>query len=107
VERGVTAARLAAASALRTSKNISDSMAQSTSGWVGRRGGRRACIMPGAHVSRRKFFLLSLAGGAAVSAPVTQAEAYDPGEERTKSRYQETEHVKAFYRTNGYETLKK
>jgi hypothetical protein len=24
-----------------------------------------------------------------------------------RSRYRETDHVKAFYRTNGYETLKK
>jgi hypothetical protein len=39
--------------------------------------------------------------------PVSQAEAYDPGPEETRSRYRETDDVKAFYRTNGYETLKK
>ena len=37
----------------------------------------------------------------------TEAEAYDPGSEETKGRYRESDHVKAFYRTNGYETLKK
>jgi hypothetical protein len=58
-------------------------------------------------LSRRTFFLLSLSGGAVAAIPSGEAEAYDPGEERTKSRYQESEHVKAFYRTNGYETLKK
>ena len=29
------------------------------------------------------------------------------GKDETKARYRETDHVKAFYRTNGYETLKK
>jgi hypothetical protein len=58
-------------------------------------------------LSRRTFFLLALSGGAVGAIPISEAEAYDPGEERTKSRYQESEHVKAFYRTNGYETLKK
>jgi hypothetical protein len=54
------------------------------------------------------------AGGAppAGAAPATtltpeEAQAYDPGEEETRSRYQETDHVKAFYRVNGYQTLKK
>ena len=63
--------------------------------------------MPGETLNRRTFFLLSLSSGAAASLPATEAQGYDPGEERTKSRYQETEHVKAFYRSNGYETLKK
>ena len=40
-----------------------------------------------------------------VSSP--QADAYDPGPQEMGSRYRETEDVKAFYRTNGYETLKK
>ena len=49
---------------------------------------------------------------AAVAAAVAtlspgEAQAYDPGEEETRARYQETDHVKAFYRVNGYETLKK
>ncbi len=39
--------------------------------------------------------------------PVQTASAYDPGPEETASRYRETEHVKAFYRTNRYEGLKK
>ena len=37
----------------------------------------------------------------------TEAQAYDPGNDEAKARYRETDHVKAFYRTNGYETLKK
>ena len=36
-----------------------------------------------------------------------EAQAYNPGEEETRARYQETDHVKAFYRVNGYQTLKK
>ncbi len=51
----------------------------------------------------------STAAVAAVAAPIaaTEAQAYDPGREETKTRYRESDHVKAFYRTNGYETLKK
>ena len=67
---------------------------------------------PKAALDRRNF--LRAAGGvsaAAVAAasPIaaTEAQAYDPGREETKARYQESDHVKAFYRTNGYETLKK
>ena len=67
---------------------------------------------PKAAMDRRNF--LRAAGGvsaAAVAAasPIaaTEAQAYDPGGEETKARYQESDHVKAFYRTNGYETLKK
>ncbi|HKH34929.1 MAG TPA: twin-arginine translocation signal domain-containing protein [Beijerinckiaceae bacterium] len=67
---------------------------------------------PKAAMDRRNF--LRAAGGvsaAAVAAasPIaaTEAQAYDPGREETKARYQESDHVKAFYRTNGYETLKK
>jgi hypothetical protein len=40
--------------------------------------------------------------GAAVAFNPGEAEAYDPGEEEMKSRYRETDHVKAFYRVNGY-----
>lgn len=64
-------------------------------------------------VDRRKFFgALGGASSVAVAAAVspltaTVAEAYDPGSAETKARYRESEHVKAFYRTNGYETLKK
>jgi hypothetical protein len=43
----------------------------------------------------------------AATVPSSPAQAYDPGPEETKSRYRESDHVKAFYRTNGYETLKK
>ena len=51
----------------------------------------------------------STAPSAAVSSPIaaTEANAYDPGADETKARYRESDHVKAFYRTNGYETLKK
>jgi hypothetical protein len=64
-------------------------------------------------MNRRNF--LGAFGGvstAAVAAAVAtlspgEAQAYNPGEEETRARYQETDHVKAFYRVNGYETLKK
>ena len=62
----------------------------------------------------RRNFLRSLGGAstvaaAAVASPIaaTEANAYDPGADETKGRYRESDHVKAFYRTNGYETLKK
>ena len=62
----------------------------------------------------RRNFLRSMGGAstvaiAAVASPMaaSEAEAYNPGNEETKGRYRESDHVKAFYRTNGYETLKK
>ena len=62
----------------------------------------------------RRSFLRGVGGAstaavAAVAAPMaaTEAQAYDPGGAETKARYRETDHVKAFYRSNGYETLKK
>jgi hypothetical protein len=62
----------------------------------------------------RRNFLRSVGGAstvavAAVASPIaaTEAEAYNPGNDETKARYRESDHVKAFYRTNGYETLKK
>ncbi len=57
----------------------------------------------------RGFGGVSTIAVAAAAAPMTatEAEAYDPGEEETRSRYRETDHVKAFYRVNGYQTLKK
>ncbi|WP_279358600.1 formate dehydrogenase [Methylobacterium indicum] len=65
-------------------------------------------------LGRRQFFRALGGGTAAAAAAVasvpltpTQAQAYDPGNAETRSRYRETDHVKAFYRTNGYETLKK
>jgi hypothetical protein len=59
--------------------------------------------------SRRSILKgLALASPAATlsitSAP--PAQAYDPGPEETRGRYRETDDVRAFYRTNGYETLK-
>jgi len=64
-------------------------------------------------LDRRSFF--RSVGGAsavavtAVASPLaaTEAQAYDPGGEETKARYRESEHVKAFYKSNGYETLNK
>ena len=45
---------------------------------------------------------------AAASLAATEAEAYDPGEEETRQRYDpDAADVQAFYRTNGYETLRK
>jgi hypothetical protein len=66
-----------------------------------------------AGINRRNF--LRAFGGASTTAVAAaaatltpgEAQAYDPGEEETKTRYRETDHVKAFYRVNGYETLKK
>ena len=62
----------------------------------------------------RRNFLRSVGGAssvavAAVASPIaaTEAEAYNPGNDETKARYRESDHVKAYYRTNGYETLKK
>ena len=63
----------------------------------------------------RRNFLRAVGGAstaavAAVAAPIaaTEAQAYDPGREETKARYKaDSPGVQAFYRTNGYETLKK
>ncbi|UVF22174.1 formate dehydrogenase (plasmid) [Microvirga terrae] len=60
----------------------------------------------------RRNFILALGGGSAAiaTAPqlaVTSAQAFDAGSEETKARYRESNDVKAFYRTNGYETLRK
>ena len=63
----------------------------------------------------RRSFLRAVGGAstaavatAATSLAATEAQAYDPGEEETRQRYNpESEDVKAFYRTNGYETLRK
>jgi hypothetical protein len=64
-------------------------------------------------MDRRKFFgavggASTVAVAAAVSPlTVTEAVAYDPGTDETRARYRESDHVKAFYRSVGYETLKK
>jgi hypothetical protein len=62
-------------------------------------------------LSRRHFFR-AVGGASAVTVAAAaipgEAEAYDPGEEETRQRYQpDAADVQAFYRTNGYETLKK
>jgi hypothetical protein len=62
-------------------------------------------------ISRRNLLLvLSTGSAAAIAGPIaasTEVRAFDPGEYETKSRYRETADVRAFYRTNGYETLRK
>jgi hypothetical protein len=75
-------------------------------------GGREMHDKQRAAMSRRNF-LRAFGGTSTAAAAATMAvlnpndaQAYDPGEEETKTRYQETDHVKAFYRVNGYETLK-
>lgn len=60
----------------------------------------------------RRIFLRAFGGAstAAVAAATfdpSEAHAYNPGDEQTRSRYRETDDVKAFYRVNGYETLDK
>ena len=62
-------------------------------------------------LNRRNF--LRAFGGASTTAVATaalapsEALAYDPVEQEMRARYQETDHVKAFYRVNGYPTAKK
>lgn len=64
---------------------------------------------------QRRAFLLSLGTASAAAAAVTalppaagEAQAYNPGSQETRSRYRaDSPDVQAFYRTNGYETLKK
>lgn len=57
-------------------------------------------------LSRRAFFGVA-ATGAASAAALTAGSArptfaQQTGDERTRARYQKTEHVEAFYRTNRY-----
>ncbi len=56
--------------------------------------------------SRRNFFRAfggaSATAVAAVALTPSEADAYDPGEEETGARYQETDHIKNFYRVNRY-----
>ena len=65
------------------------------------------------HLDRRHFLRtiggVSSAAVAAVTTTITadEAQAYDPGQKELASRYRDTDHVKTFYRTAGYETLKK
>jgi TAT (twin-arginine translocation) pathway signal sequence len=55
-------------------------------------------------VDRRSFFKAMGVGAAVAVTPaiVTPVQAMDPGAEETKARYRETDHVKAYYRTNRY-----
>jgi hypothetical protein len=63
----------------------------------------------------RRNFLRAVGGAssvaaAAVASPIvaTEAQAFDPGNDEIRARYNpDAPDVKAFYRTNGYETLKK
>lgn len=62
---------------------------------------------PKADLNRRRF-LLGVGAGATAAATVQlgaaePAHAYDPGSDETKQRYRETDHVKTYYRVNGYE----
>ena len=59
-------------------------------------------------VNRRRVLQASI-GISATTALVqlgstSDANAYSPGDDETRARYRESEHVKEFYRTNGYET---
>lgn len=53
--------------------------------------------------SRRTFFETVAGASVAAVLPTSVAQTYQPGNDETKSRYRESEDVKAFYRTNGYE----
>ncbi|MDP2358809.1 MAG: formate dehydrogenase [Beijerinckiaceae bacterium] len=57
-------------------------------------------------LDRRSFFRglggVAAVAGAATATGVDPAVAQQPRTERTKARYRESEHVKAFYRTNRY-----
>lgn len=55
-------------------------------------------------IGRRGFFGAVAAAGvtSVVAGGARPAFAEEVGDERTKARYQETEHVQAFYRTNRY-----
>lgn len=65
--------------------------------------------------SRRRFLravgsasTVAVAATAAPLVTIEEAKAYDPGNEERRVRYQpNSADVQAFYRTNGYETLKK
>lgn len=56
------------------------------------------------NIGRRGFFgaVAAAATTTVVAGGATPAFADELGDERTKSRYQETDHVKAYYRTNRY-----
>lgn len=55
-------------------------------------------------ISRRAFFGVAATGAAATALGAGSATPVfaQSGDERTKARYQRTEHVETFYRTNRY-----
>jgi hypothetical protein len=55
-------------------------------------------------IARRAFFgaALGLGSAAALTGGGARPALAETGDERTKARYRETDHVKAFYRTNRY-----
>ena len=63
----------------------------------------------------RRNFLRAVGGASTAAVAVAaaavvpeEAQAYDPGAEETRARYNpDAPDVQAFYRTNGYETLQK
>lgn len=58
-------------------------------------------------IGRRGFFgavAATAASAGVLSSGARPVVAEETGDERTKARYQETEHVQAFYRTNRYYT---
>lgn len=61
---------------------------------------------PEDRMNRRGFLSAGLGtatvAATAVVAPVTQAAAAESDADKKKARYQESEHVKAYYRTNRY-----
>jgi hypothetical protein len=51
---------------------------------------------------------VAVAAAATPLASVGEANAYDPGKNELRARYRaDSPDIQAFYRTNGYETLKK
>ena len=67
------------------------------------------------HLNRRSFLkrattgaLVANAAAATLLVTAEDAQAYNPGDSETHARYRaDAPDVQAFYRTNGYETLKK
>jgi hypothetical protein len=57
-------------------------------------------------ISRRAFFGAAATGAASAAAltagTATPSFAQQTGDERTRGRYQKTEHVETYYRTNRY-----
>lgn len=59
----------------------------------------------GSTISRRMFFGTASVGAATVTLGTGTAKpafAQETGDERTRARYQKTDHVETFYRTNRY-----